>query len=70
MDNRERQMVYYQPGIGTYTDPSITGKLRQWWAKLTDMAGAWYIDAHVMRGYEFLMENYLPGDGIVLFGFS
>ena len=35
-----------QPGIGTYTDPSLTikGKLYVAIAKLLDMAFAWYID--------------------------
>jgi uncharacterized protein (DUF2235 family) len=70
MDDRNSQMVYYQPGIGTYTDPSIHGKIKQWWAKTTDLAIAWYLSGHVMRAYEFLMDNYLPGDSIVLFGFS
>jgi uncharacterized protein (DUF2235 family) len=27
-----------------------------------------YLDAHVMDGYKFLMDNYRPGDKICLFG--
>jgi uncharacterized protein (DUF2235 family) len=70
MNNRDRQMVYYQPGIGTYTAPSIRGKLHKWFAKTADLAVAWYLSAHIMCGYEFLMDNHLPGDRIVLMGFS
>ncbi|KAI0953205.1 hypothetical protein AcW1_007484 [Taiwanofungus camphoratus] len=35
-----------------------------------DEAFAWYLDAHVRGGYDFLMQNYRPGDKICLFGFS
>ena len=35
-------MVYYQAGIGTYTDPGIRGKIQQWFAKTADLAVAWY----------------------------
>jgi uncharacterized protein (DUF2235 family) len=31
---------------------------------------AWNLDAHVMDGYEFLMQNYKAGDRICIFGFS
>lgn len=69
-NNHDRQMVYYQAGIGTYTDPGIRGTIQQWFAKTADLAVAWYLDAHIRAGYEFLMENHLPGDTIVMFGFS
>ncbi|CAK5266458.1 unnamed protein product [Mycena citricolor] len=39
-------------------------------AQLLDEAIAWSLDAHVMGGYEFLMQNYTAGDRICIFGFS
>ncbi|EKM53919.1 uncharacterized protein PHACADRAFT_257419 [Phanerochaete carnosa HHB-10118-sp] len=69
-DDHTQQMVYYQAGIGTYTIPQIATPL---WAKLNqtvDAAIAWNLDAHVMQGYEFLMQNYQGGDKICIFGFS
>ncbi|KAF8883579.1 hypothetical protein BD779DRAFT_829377 [Infundibulicybe gibba] len=70
-DNPEKQMVYYQAGIGTYTSPSeITTFLAAKVSKCLDEAIAWDLDAHVMAGYEFLMQNYKSGDRICLFGFS
>ncbi|EEB87391.1 hypothetical protein MPER_15266 [Moniliophthora perniciosa FA553] len=39
-------------------------------SKALDEAIAWNLDAHVMGGYEFLMQNYSEGDRICLFGFS
>ncbi|KIM33347.1 hypothetical protein M408DRAFT_309602 [Serendipita vermifera MAFF 305830] len=70
MSDRGRQMVYYQPGIGTYTAPSIHGMLRQRVLRTADLAVAWCLSAHITAGYTFLMENHVPGDSILLFGFS
>ncbi|KAI0756455.1 hypothetical protein C8Q80DRAFT_1092774 [Daedaleopsis nitida] len=70
-DDRQEQMVYYQPGIGTYTSNTqhVDG-FRVGVDKLLDEMVAWNLGAHVMAGYEFLMQNYQAGDKICLFGFS
>ncbi|KIM33348.1 hypothetical protein M408DRAFT_61645 [Serendipita vermifera MAFF 305830] len=70
MDDRDRQMVYYQPGIGTYMEPGIHGAIHQWILKKLDLAAAWTLGSHVQKGYQFLMENHLPNDKICIFGFS
>jgi uncharacterized protein (DUF2235 family) len=70
MHNRDEQMIYYQPGIGTWTAPGIHGTIQRWVAKTVDLAIAYFLPDHVMRGYEFLMDNHLPGDKICMFGFS
>ncbi|KAI8981357.1 hypothetical protein BD414DRAFT_443685 [Trametes punicea] len=69
-DDRREQMVYYQSGIGTYTTPQVTTAVGQFISKILDEMVAWNLDAHVMSGYEFLMQNYEAGDKICLFGFS
>ncbi|TFK49640.1 hypothetical protein OE88DRAFT_361764 [Heliocybe sulcata] len=69
-DDRQRQMVYYQAGIGTYTVPQIATPFWTTISKTVDMMIAWNLDAHAMGGYEFLMENYQAGDKICIFGFS
>ncbi|KIO29788.1 hypothetical protein M407DRAFT_21037 [Tulasnella calospora MUT 4182] len=67
----DKQVYYYQPGIGTYLQSNSSwSSTRQWIAKKLDQGLAWYLDAHIMGGYRFLMENYQPGDKICLFGFS
>ncbi|KAK7036089.1 DUF2235 domain-containing protein [Favolaschia claudopus] len=68
--DRTRQMVYYQAGIGTYTTPAIATPLMSRFSKFVDEAVAWNLDAHVMGGYEFLMQNYTSNDRICIFGFS
>ncbi|KAB5593664.1 hypothetical protein CTheo_2847 [Ceratobasidium theobromae] len=69
-DNRDEQMVYYQPGVGTYAPPGIFLPISLALAKIADQGVALYLDKHVMGGYEFLMKHYNSGDRICLFGFS
>ncbi|KAI0354700.1 hypothetical protein OH77DRAFT_1521587 [Trametes cingulata] len=69
-DDRREQMVYYQAGIGTYTTPQVSTAVGRAFSELLDEMVAWNLDAHVMSGYEFLMQNYEAGDKICLFGFS
>ncbi|KZV92257.1 hypothetical protein EXIGLDRAFT_614640 [Exidia glandulosa HHB12029] len=69
-DEPDKQLVYYQPGVGTFAKPGILVPAFLWLAKMFDMAVACYLDEHVLGGYVFLMQNYLPGDRIVMFGFS
>ncbi|KAJ6500908.1 hypothetical protein C8R45DRAFT_979499 [Mycena sanguinolenta] len=68
--DRSRQMVYYQAGIGTYTTPQIATPFWSKISKLLDEGLAMSLDAHVMGGYEFLMQNYTANDRICIFGFS
>ncbi|KAJ6585687.1 hypothetical protein B0H19DRAFT_1110489 [Mycena capillaripes] len=68
--NRTKQMVYYQTGIGTYTNPQVATPIMSRFSKFIDEAVAWDLDAHVMGGYEFLMQNYTDNDRICIFGFS
>jgi len=39
-------------------------------SKTLDMMLGSHLDAHIMSGYEFLMQNYEAGDKICIFGFS
>ncbi|KAF7351811.1 hypothetical protein MVEN_01142200 [Mycena venus] len=68
-NDREKQMVYYQSGIGTYTEFKLTPLLTKL-SLITDAAIAWNLAAHVIGGYEFLMQNYKDNDRICIFGFS
>ncbi|KAG9087036.1 hypothetical protein FS749_003215 [Ceratobasidium sp. UAMH 11750] len=68
-DDRNKQMVYYQAGIGTSSKHFIT-PVGVALAKAADMAVAHGLSDHVTDGYEFLMQNYIEGDKIALFGFS
>ncbi|KAJ7015961.1 hypothetical protein C8F04DRAFT_1021023 [Mycena alexandri] len=69
-DDFREQLCYYQPGVGTYLNPSTVSPIFEWCAKVLDEAFAIFLNDHVMDGYRFLMENYRKEDKICLFGFS
>ncbi|KAJ8521302.1 hypothetical protein ONZ45_g2004 [Pleurotus djamor] len=70
--DRKRQMVYYDSGIGTYAPPSFRSLsyIKQVLDHAIDTAIAWNFEKIVHAAYEWLSENYEPGDRIFLFGFS
>ncbi|KAF8594073.1 hypothetical protein BDV93DRAFT_535126 [Ceratobasidium sp. AG-I] len=69
-DDRTRQMVYYQAGIGTGIDTKHAGPISAKMSNIIDVAIATGLADHVRGGYQFLMQNYTEGDKISLFGFS
>ncbi|PPQ62874.1 hypothetical protein CVT24_006272 [Panaeolus cyanescens] len=69
-DDPGEQLVYYQAGIGTYTSPKVATPFFASVSKTLDEMIAWNLDAHIMSGYEFLMQNYRGTDRICIFGFS
>lgn len=64
------QLVYYQPGIGTFTPPGIYGHVRKWILTRIDLAFATLLKYHVQDAYQFLMRYHESGDEIYIFGFS
>ncbi|KAG5649691.1 hypothetical protein H0H81_002474, partial [Sphagnurus paluster] len=60
-NDRSKQMVYYQAGIGTYTSPKVVTPFASSISKASPRR---------FGGYEFLMQNYIEGDKICIFGFS
>ncbi|KAJ8521783.1 hypothetical protein ONZ45_g1554 [Pleurotus djamor] len=68
----EQQLVFYNSGIGTYAKPSFRSwsYVKQVADHTIDMAVAWNFESIVHAAYEWLSENYIPGDRIFLFGFS
>ncbi|ODQ82005.1 hypothetical protein BABINDRAFT_19882, partial [Babjeviella inositovora NRRL Y-12698] len=77
-DSYDKQMCYYQPGIGTSFQAEATS------LKHSDILGcalgrvdadidtmiAFSLDAHAKAAYKYLMKFYAKGDRIYLFGFS
>ncbi|KAK0243756.1 hypothetical protein EDD85DRAFT_171967 [Armillaria nabsnona] len=69
-DDPKEQLVYYQSGIGTYAIPEVASPITAKITKVIDSMIGIHLNAHVMSGYEFLMQNYQAGDKICIFGFS
>ncbi|KAH9485829.1 hypothetical protein JR316_0002744 [Psilocybe cubensis] len=70
----ETQLTYYNSGIGTYVvDSKSWLSLKAWNQSIShnwDKAFATNFKSKVLDAYEWLSENYRPGDKIFLFGFS
>ncbi|THU84854.1 hypothetical protein K435DRAFT_686688, partial [Dendrothele bispora CBS 962.96] len=68
----DKQLTYYNSGIGTYVKPSLWSPSywKQFLEHSVDMAIAWNFKRIVLGAYQWLSENYRVGDRIFLFGFS
>ncbi|TFK64432.1 hypothetical protein BDN72DRAFT_264633 [Pluteus cervinus] len=69
-DDPDKQLCYYQPGVGTYTTVKFNTVFFNYLYRLKEEALASDLEDHVKEGYSFIMKNYYPGDEIFLFGFS
>ena len=65
-----RQLVFYDPGVGTLERPDPWHKLRQDFNAILGLATGYGLDDNVLAAYSFLVHNYQAGDQIYLFGFS
>jgi len=66
----DRQLAYYQPGVGTMAPASVLGRIKRWVIKELDLAMALFLSTHVCDAYRYLMRYYQEGDQIYIFGFS
>jgi uncharacterized protein (DUF2235 family) len=66
----QRQIVYYDPGVGTLPEPGLLTQISKRVSELFGLAFGIGLIAKVERAYAFLMRNWQPGDRVFLFGFS
>ena len=67
---KPRQLVFYDPGVGTVTEPTTWHRWKSDINLVLGLATGYGLDDNVLAAYEFLVDNYRPGDQIYLFGFS
>src|SRR6266568_8262114 len=65
-----RQLVFYDPGVGTLARPNPWRKLQQDFSAIFGLATGYGLDDKVLACYHFPVHNYREGDQIYLFGFS
>lgn len=68
-DNKKQQ-AYYDPGVGTMSDPNVVTPWSKMVSKVAGMAFGIGLKKNVSEAYSYLMEYYEPGDLICLYGFS
>lgn len=66
----DQQVVFYEPGLGTFPAAGAITPLQKWLTKKMGSAFGYGLERNMAVCYEFLVENYRPGDRIYLFGFS
>ncbi len=66
----ERQLVFYDPGIGTMAASSDWAALKQKMRNIFGLATGMGLDNNILQAYDFLVRHYEKGDVIFLFGFS
>ncbi|MFD1747066.1 T6SS phospholipase effector Tle1-like catalytic domain-containing protein [Rhizobium helianthi] len=81
LERSEHQVVYYDPGVGTFGSPNAWSKLQRQAAEVWGLATGWGLDQNVKEAYRMLVETYDAGpkaadgkhhdrDRIYIFGFS
>ena len=69
-DDREKQVGYYDPGVGTFSSPGAMTHTAKWFTKMIGLAFAYGLTANVEDAYRYLMNNFRDDDRLFLFGFS
>ena len=70
LERDQRQVAYYDGGVGTLVDPAAISVARKFFSRRLDAAIGLRVRENVIAAYRFLVQNYQPGDQIYLFGFS
>ena len=70
VDDPERQVISYHPGIGTMEAPGALTNIGRKTTRVMGMAIGWGLERDIRDAYVFLMQNYEPNDRVFLFGFS
>ena len=65
-----RQLVFYDPGVGTLERPDPWHKFKQNFNAILGLATGYGLDDNVLAAYAFLVHTCQAGDQVYLFGFS
>src|SRR5262249_44351947 len=65
-----RQLVYYDPGVGTMGARSATTRFGKWLTRVGGLAFGHGVGDNIEQAYQWLMQTYQPGDRIYVVGFS
>ena len=70
LEKSDRQLAFYDCGVGTIANPDRISGLGRKFSRLFDSAMGLTIRQHFLNAYRFLVRHYVPGDRIFLTGFS
>ncbi|MFE3293359.1 DUF2235 domain-containing protein [Rhodococcus sp. NPDC059234] len=64
------QLLYYDPGVGTFSSAGARTRIGRWFSRLLGLAFGLGLKTNLAEAYTFLMNHWEPGDRIFIFGFS
>ncbi len=64
------QVTFYDPGLGSRPDARDQEGYGDWIYRYLSMGTGFGISWNIRQCYDFLVQNYEPGDKVFLFGFS
>lgn len=70
LSDPSRQIAYYSPGVGTFSDASAFTPFARRISRLSGLAFGTGMRKNIAEAYTFLMRAYEPGDAVYLLGFS
>ena len=70
LENKDEQIAYYHPGVGTMGAKSALSATGRFWTKVKGLAFGYGLSDNIADAYECLMHMYEPGDQVFIFGFS
>jgi uncharacterized protein (DUF2235 family) len=70
VNDPERQLTFYHPGLGTMGPPGAITEFDKYWTKLAGLSMGYGLANDIRDAYVFLMENFREGDQLYIFGFS
>lgn len=70
LERSNRQVCFYDPGVGTFSSPAALTVMGRALSKLAGKAFGAGLTQNIEEAYAFLMRTWQPGDRIYLFGFS
>ena len=65
-----KQIAYYDPGVGTFAATGAWTPWARWWSKTMGLAFGSGLRENLGEAYSWLMQNWVQGDQVYLFGFS
>ncbi len=65
-----KQIVYYDPGVGTLADPAHRTMIFKTLSKVKGLVLGRGMKDDIREAYSFIMNNYEEGDRVFVFGFS
>ena len=70
-EKADEQIIFYDPGIGSKSfAQKHAGLFSRWLHTIKELHFGYGLQAHIEGGLRFLIEHYVPGDKVFLFGFA